>query len=485
MATNGDLSQLESQLDRLSIASEDSLNRSNLEGDVSKEDDETIEKWGFRQKDLYRLALRFYKEKEGKAVHLSYEDKLKLVALTCQVSHGKCNQDSLPPVGVLDVIGRDRRLAWQALGSMSREEAMQGFVERLDGLCPLFKPFVEAHKRDIEERERLAREEEERRREEAEKLRLEEEAKQREEEERMKQEAQRRQVQEALNQQTYHQFKSYAEQQYPGNPEQQGVLIRQLQEQHYHQYMQQLYQQQTRQQLSPNNNSNSNHINGSMLDAASEETRLLSNGSGGAGPDRNEDSEDETSQGEYPATTTASMWTRKDIKEFKESIRKEGGDAIIKVGHGETVTVRVPTHEDGTCLFWEFATDSYDIGFGVYFEWTKSTTNQVSVHISESEDEEEEDDDDSEELGGDDIERGGGVGVGVGSGGLAGLKSGADTSNRPPLSVIVPVYRRDCQEEVYAGSHVYPGQGVYLLKFDNSYSLWRSKTLYYRVYYTR
>jgi len=32
---------------------------------------------------------------------------------------------------------------------------------------------------------------------------------------------------------------------------------------------------------------------------------------------------------------------------------------------------------------------------------------------------------------------------------------------------------------------MYPGRGVYLLKFDNSYSLWRSKTLYYRVYYTR
>lgn len=52
--------------------------------------------------------------------------------------------------------------------------------------------------------------------------------------------------------------------------------------------------------------------------------------------------------------------------------------------------MRVPTHEDGTCLFWEFATDSYDIGFGVYFEWTKDSSNVVSVHISESEDEEEE-----------------------------------------------------------------------------------------------
>lgn len=35
----------------------------------------------------------------------------------------------------------------------------------------------------------------------------------------------------------------------------------------------------------------------------------------------------------------ASMWTRRDIQDFKESIRKEGGDSVIKVGHGETVTV--------------------------------------------------------------------------------------------------------------------------------------------------
>lgn len=57
--------------------------------------------------------------------------------------------------------------------------------------------------------------------------------------------------------------------------------------------------------------------------------------------------------------------------------------------------------------------------------------------------------------------------------------------NNMPISVIIPIYRRDSHEEVFAGSHNYPGKGVYLLKFDNSYSLWRSKTLYYRVYYTR
>lgn len=59
------------------------------------------------------------------------------------------------------------------------------------------------------------------------------------------------------------------------------------------------------------------------------------------------------------------------------------------------------------------------------------------------------------------------------------------TRYRPPISSVVPVYRRECQSEVYVGSHNYPGEGVYLLKFDNSYSLWRSKTLYYRVFYTR
>ena len=50
---------------------------------------------------------------------------------------------------------------------------------------------------------------------------------------------------------------------------------------------------------------------------------------------------------------------------------------MLTIGRGEVVTVRVPTHEDGAYLFWEFATDSYDLGFGVYFEWSDVKTNQV------------------------------------------------------------------------------------------------------------
>lgn len=148
--------------------------------------------------------------------------------------------------------------------------------------------------------------------------------------------------------------------------------------------------------------------------------------------------------------------------------------------------MRVPTHDDGRLIFWEFSTDFYDLGFGLYFEWTLSPSSNVTVHVSDSSEEE-----DGEE----------------GNFKLINiqllyiikfyLKKSDDTTkqdievgdkaieNKPPCDEIIPIFRRDCHEEVYAGSHLYPGRGVYLLKFDNSYSLWRSKTLYYRVYYSK
>lgn len=59
---------------------------------------------------------------------------------------------------------------------------------------------------------------------------------------------------------------------------------------------------------------------------------------------------------------SASMWTRADIQDFKQTVSQAEGDGVIRVGHGETVTVRVPTHRNGARIFWEFATDNYDIG---------------------------------------------------------------------------------------------------------------------------
>ena len=85
----------------------------------------------------------------------------------------------------------------------------------------------------------------------------------------------------------------------------------------------------------------------------------------------------------------ANLWTRKDIAEFKSDILKHQRECCIKIGSLSTATVRVPTHPDGRCVFWEFATDYYDLGFGVYFEWNVQPSENITVHISESSDEEE------------------------------------------------------------------------------------------------
>jgi len=45
-------------------------------------------------------------------------------------------------------------VAWQGLGNMSQGDAMLAFINRLEELCPLFDSYVEANKRDLEEKER-------------------------------------------------------------------------------------------------------------------------------------------------------------------------------------------------------------------------------------------------------------------------------------------------------------------------------------------
>ncbi|MGH0125344.1 UNVERIFIED_CONTAM: hypothetical protein FKN15_041988 [Acipenser sinensis] len=408
----GELEQNESHGDTVPEKGEgENLSEEKEEGETAK----TMErKWGFSLQELYGLALKFFK-------------------------------DVCPEVGFFDVLGNDRRKEWASLGNMLKEDAMVEFVMLLNKCCNLFAPYVTSHKIEKEEQERKRQEEEKRRRleeEERERVRQEEEKRRQEEEEtRMREEEERRQIEEeglrmeqqkqqimaALNAQTAVQFQQYAAQQYPGNSEQQQILIRQLQEQHYQQYMQQLYQVQLAQQQEFNSSLNIFVLYIPLTDAS-------------------------------PVIAAPSMWTRPQIKDFKEKIRQDA-DSVITVGRGEVVTVRVPTHEEGSYLFWEFATDHYDIGFGVYFEWTDSPNTTVSVHVSESSEEEEENPSEEEKP--------------------------KKNANKPQVDEIVPVYRRDCHEEVYAGSHQYPGRGVYLLKFDNSYSLWRSKTVYYRVYYTR
>lgn len=406
-------------------------------------------------------------DKSGKAVHLSYEENLKLVALTMQANHGPFSQQKLEPLGIFDVIGKNRRENWASLGSMSKLQAMEGFVDLLDRLCPPFKPYIEAIKKDREEKLKQAAIDE------AKSLKAQEAERKHQEEQKLiefekhREEIQRRKLQDALNQQTFYQFKEYAEKQFPGNPEQQAILIKQLQTEHYHQYLQQL--QSTLHHGDVDNALEGQHED--TMNAKEQEMSLIEE------KDRCE-SDDES--GEFAVVQPANMWTRSDLKEFKNEVMTAGGDGVIRVGHGDCVTVRVPTLEGGSSLFWEFSTDSYDIGFGVYFEWAKPDTTEVSVHVSESDDElddnEVENEEDEEITCVDDLESG--------SQPIQPMRS-SPVYNRPPLSIIVPVYRRECQNEVYAGSHNYPGEGTYLLKFDNTFSLWRSKTLYYRIFYTR
>jgi len=444
--------------------------------------------YGMELREAYRLTLKFYRENEGKSVQLNYDEKLKLVALTQQATHGKLSdqsEETLPTLGAFDVIGKDRRNAWAALGDLSKEDSMKGFIDGVAESMPHLKAHVEAIKK---ENESIKQQEDEAQEKAAEEAKIAKEA----DEERQRQEEQRRQIQDALNRQSYEEFRTYAEQQYPDNPDQQAILIRQLQEQHYYQYMQQLYQQQ---QMTVNQQANDPSIQQKSPDASSATpinvtasdfaAMSLSDEANENSNNENVENEDEETEKYFEEecgycedgepdeeVSQASMWTKKEVAEFKDSIRNEGGDSIIKVSHGETVTVRVPTHKEGTALFWEFATDHYDLAFGLFFEWTETDETEVSVHISDSEDEDLDDEYNEDDENGD-PENGGSA------------SSRALMDKGPPTSVIIPIFRRDCHQEVYAGTHTYPGRGVYLLKFDNTYSLWRSKTLYYRVYYTR
>ncbi|KAM8921309.1 protein TMED8 [Pelodytes ibericus] len=167
-----------------------------------------------------------------------------------------------------------------------------------------------------------------------------------------------------------------------------------------------------------------------------------------------------------PPLAPATTWTSANLREFKNRMASEKHGQLT-VRRGEVLTVRVPTHPEGKRLCWEFATEDYDIGFGIYFDWTPVTSTAVTLQVSESSDEEEEEETESPWHSREgDVER------------------GSVYRLRSRYGEIMQVYRRDSHREVQAGSHEYPGEGVYLLKLDNSYSLLRNKTLYFHVYYS-
>ncbi|CAL8101955.1 unnamed protein product [Calicophoron daubneyi] len=270
-------------------------------------------------------------------------------------------------------------------------------------------------------------------------------------------------IRQALNQQTNLLYEQYAREQHPEDPEKQKELVHEMQEQYFAHYMsevhhfQLVHQQQQLEQW--------HHL--SKTRAESDKAAASNN-----------ETQSEIEKMELPPPLPlipAAVWTRKDINEFKQEILKTQRECCVKIGSLATATIRVPTHPEGSSIFWEFATDYYDLGFGLYFEWDLEPQENITVNISESSDDE-----------GEDVEEENSTPGSESSTGQNDLERGRRrTESRVPTDELIPIYRRDCHTEVYCGSHQYPGVGVYVFKFDNSFSLWRSKWLYYRIYYSQ
>lgn len=180
----------------------------------------------------------------------------------------------------------------------------------------------------------------------------------------------------------------------------------------------------------------------------------------------------------YDVIESANMWTKKGVEEFRVECQvshltvslpsddKYKGMLIVK--SSSVMIIRVPTCSNGRYLYWEFASEDYDVGFGVLFEMTSIMQDELELEIYEDSDSDSEVDEHEHVASGDQE---------------AGFDSdnncGSSKYNR--LVTIVPTYRRDSHEDVIVGRHKYPGRGYYLLRFDNTYSVFRSKTIYYRI----
>merc|ERR1712048_413665 len=159
---------------------------------TEEESREKVFKHGFTLTELYNMALVFYKKNKN-SLHVTYQEKVDLVAYYKQITCGRFDQAHVPEVGYFDVIGNDRKKAWQALGGMAPDVAKEKFFDVVENNSSDFVQTVTNKRAEIDaeiERKRLKEEERKRREEEErERLRLEElERKRKEEEERLRKE---------------------------------------------------------------------------------------------------------------------------------------------------------------------------------------------------------------------------------------------------------------------------------------------------------
>jgi len=114
------------------------------------------------------------------------------------------------------------------------------------------------------------------------------------------------------------------------------------------------------------------------------------------------------------------------VANFRKTLQgNEQHDVVVK--SGEVLTIRVPKpNKANVQMMWQFNTQDYDLAFGVDFE---SMNPDGSLNIE----------------------------------------------------VVLPTARCSSNAEVVTGTHVTALAGTWLLKFDNAFSYFRSKRLFYRV----
>lgn len=197
----------------------------------------------------------------------------------------------------------------------------------------------------------------------------------------------------------------------------------------------------------------------------------------------------------------ATIWSKRGVAEFKLSLGDDKQGGMYQVKQSSLVCIQVPTYKDGKYIYFEFATDDYDIGFGLDFVYDMNISEPQAINIyeeSDDEDDDEEEDAIEEEPARDhhwhsgdqvvqrDIESGHPDGAAGTESVLSNVRHRERLAKMRKLAntiQIIPKYRRDSHEEVFVGRHRYPGTGYYLLKFDNTYSVLRSKCLYFRICY--
>jgi len=135
---------------------------------------------------------------------------------------------------------------------------------------------------------------------------------------------------------------------------------------------------------------------------------------------------------QHLALAPAALWySPKAAKRFIAQLQSSStATGPLALASGESVSVKVPTNSQASAIFWEFATEQGDIGFGLTFHRDEAG----GLHSVHKEDQ------------------------------------------------LLPVTLKDCSEDLVLGNHQYQDEGVYTLEFVNSHSS-LPRVVHYRVFY--